>query len=73
LENFLFQLHRNQHLDQLSFERFLRLEEESARKLHRDRRPALLMALLREVNPRRFRQAQKLTPPCWKKRRSQSQ
>jgi len=57
LRKLLFQFYSDQHFDHLPLERLFGSQKKRARKLHRDRRSALLVPLMRKVDPRRFGKA----------------
>src|SRR5579864_7103012 len=63
LAELLFHLLRNQHLGQLPPNGFLRSEEETARKLHGQGRPALLMPFMPKINPCGFGHAYEIHAP----------
>ena len=60
LAEFLLELERDHDLRQLALDGFFRRQKERARKLHGDRRAALLVALARDVDPERLGQAKEV-------------
>ena len=63
LGELLLQLHRNQHFCDFTFNGFLRSQKERARKLHGNRRAALLMPLMSQVDPCSLSQTHEVHAP----------